>query len=204
MDFASLQKYYPQNVFLLQGDEQFAHKCIAEAVVAHGFVHSLVLPRFAIEHGRALASFIAEGTGSPRIYIAFFSVFSPDAAQVLLKSFEEGDSDTIVILITPYPYTVPATIRSRVMLVPQSIIIEQQTLPSRDALLATIKKEFASDAPEDAASRRAKAVALLDTLETHCVKSPTRAKVVYDAKKMLFVANMPTKFVLEYVVSVVV
>jgi len=153
-----------------------------------------------------LCEYINEGTGEARLVMCFFSIFSPDAAQVLLKSLEEPDMDTTVVLMTPYPYLVPATIRSRTRLIHTDITPEQShaiKVISRDAMLAQIKEEFASDADEDAATRRAKAVQLLDMLEAHVRKHPAKASIIYKAKDMLFAGNLPTKYVLEYAASMV-
>lgn len=206
MTFSEVLDLLPERTFLLQGSEAFFDTFLAEALVTNPFVHSLSVPRFTIDNARSLSSFIIEGTGETRIYIVFFSVFSSDAAQVLLKSLEEPDEDTVIILITPYPYTVPATIRSRVRLVhgeSSEAGNGEFVVTTRDALLATIKNEFGSDADDDAATRRARAVGLLDTLEGHIKGNQRKAETIYEAKKMLLKANMPTKFVLEYAASVV-
>ena len=198
-------EYAPQRTFLIQSTQSAYDRHVAEALLENSFVHSLSVPRFTVDHARTLATFIAEGTGQQRVYMIFFSVFSPDAAQVLLKSLEEPDLDTTIMLMTPYPYTVPATIRSRVMLI-HSVDEKEKSafaISSRETMLAMIKTEFATDADDDAATRRARAVELLDSLE-HCIKNdPKKAGTIYEAKKMLFTANLPTKFVLEYAVSVV-
>ncbi|HEY0980122.1 MAG TPA: hypothetical protein VGE18_01790 [Candidatus Paceibacterota bacterium] len=197
--------YAPQRTFLIQSTESAYDRHVAEMLVDNAFVHSLSVARFTTEHARTLASFIAEGTGEARIYMVFFSVFSPDAAQVLLKSLEEPDLDTTIILMTPYPYTVPATIRSRVMLIHSSEEKEKSAfdITSRDDMFAMIKTEFATDADDDAATRRARAVELLDSLESFVKNDAGKASTIYEAKKMLFAANLPTKYVLEYAVSVV-
>jgi hypothetical protein len=69
--------------------------------------------------------------------------------------------------------------------------------------LAQIKEEFGGDADEDAATRRAHAIDMLDMLEAHVRTSPQKAAIIYRAKEMLFSANMPTKYVLEYAASMV-
>jgi len=206
MHFSDIATFLPERTFLLQGSETFFDTFLAEALVTDSFVHSLSVPRFTIDHARALAAFIAEGTGESRTYVVFFSVFSPDAAQVLLKSLEEPDDDTTIVLMTPYPYTVPATIRSRVRLMHSldtQIFSAGFAITNREDVLALIKNEFGSDSDDNAATRRARAVELLDALEHHIQKHPAKATAVYDAKKMLLKANLPTKFVLEYAASVV-
>lgn len=198
-------EYAPQRTFLIQSTQSAYNRHVAEALVDNSFIHSLSVPRFTVDHARVLATFIAEGTGQQRVYMLFFSVFSPDAAQVLLKSLEEPDLNTTIILMTPYPYTVPATIRSRVMLIHSTEEKEKSafTITSRDKMLAMIKTEFATDADDDAATRRARAVELLDSLEMNVKDDPKKAGTIYEAKKMLLGANLPTKYVLEYAMSVV-
>lgn len=205
MTFEEIEHYAPQRTFLLQGTESAYHRLLASIHAQTPFVHAFSAPRFTIDHARALSSFIAEGTAEMRIALIYFAVFSPDAAQVLLKSLEEPDLKTTIILMTPYPYTVPATIRSRVMLMQDTVRHEAYTfaITTRDSMLALIKTEFATDAEDDAATRRARAVELLNALESHVKTDPIKAGTVYEAKKMLFMANLPTKYVLEYAVSVV-
>ena len=64
-----------------------------------------------------------------------------------------------------------------------------------------IKNNFGGEADDDAAHKRAKATLLLDTLESSTKKDPTKSRAIYEAKHMLFAANMPTKYVLEYAVT---
>lgn len=206
MEFSDIVDYRPEQLFLLQGTESFFDTFLAQALVNEPFVHSLSVARFTMDNARALAAFITEGTGEERFFIIFFSVFSSDAAQVLLKSLEEPDLSTTIILVTPYPYTVPATIRSRVRLVQNTeMILPASTfsITTRDTLLAQIKTEFGSDAEDGAAVRKARAVELLDALEVHVRKDAQKAELVYGAKKMLLQVNLPPKFVLDYAASVV-
>jgi hypothetical protein len=199
-DFAS---FAPQQTFLLQGTESDFDALLATALVRNPLTNALSVPRFTTDHAKSLVSFINEGTGSQRCYIVFFSIFSPDAAEILLKSLEEPDRDTTIILLTPYPYLVPGTIRSRTMLLHSDIAAAKEQVLVRDVVLAQIKEEFASDAEDDAATRRAKAVQLLDLLEAHVRATPKKADIVYKAKDMLFAGNLPTKYVLEYTASMV-
>lgn len=194
----------PQKTFLLQGNEATFDALLATAMVQHPLTSALSVPRFTTDHAKNLVSFINEGTGETRYFIVFFSLFSPDAAEVLLKSLEEPDPDTTIVLVTAYPYLVPATIRSRTTLLHGDAAIQAVAKNlSRDAVLAQIKEEFASDADEDAATRRAKAVQLLDMLEAYVRNTPKKADIVYKAKDMLFAGNLPTKYVLEYAASMV-
>ncbi len=179
---------------------------LATAMASNPLTSALSAPRFTVDHAKSLVTFINEGTGEARLFIIFFSIFSPDAAQVLLKSLEEPDTDTTIILMTPYPYLVPATIRSRTMLIHTDTLeigSKESVKLSRDAVLAQIKEEFASDAEDDAATRRANAVLLLDQLEAYVRLTPAKAAIIYKAKDMLFSGNLPTKYVLEYAASMV-
>ncbi len=196
----------PQKTFLLQGNELSFDALLATAMVQHPLTSALSVPRFTNDHARSLVEFINEGTGQARVYLVFFSIFSPDAAQILLKSLEEPDRDTTIVLMTPYPYLVPITIRSRVMLMHFHSVTQEVGPPGkmvRDDVLARIKEDFASDAEDDAATRRAKAVELLDLLEAHVRGTPQKADIVYKAKGMLLAGNLPTKYVLEYAASMV-
>jgi hypothetical protein len=200
----------PQKTFLIQGNEHAFDTLLATTMAQYPFTSALSVPRFTTEHARSMVAFINEGTGEQRFYIIFFSIFSPDAAQILLKSLEEPDRDTTIVLMTPYPYLVPITIRSRVMLAHSHVALQAMRDTShpieklsRDVVLAQIKEEFASDAEDDAATRRAKAVELLDMLEAHVRATPKKADIIYKAKDMLFAGNLPTKYVLEYAASMV-
>jgi hypothetical protein len=70
-------------------------------------------------------------------------------------------------------------------------------------LQAYVKETFGTDSEEDASVRRAQATVFLDAIEQHVRTSPEKVQVIYEAKDMLFKANMPTKQVVEYVVSMV-
>jgi DNA polymerase III delta prime subunit len=207
MDITTILDLQPQQTFLIQSNEDAFDALLANTLVLHPLTNAFSTPRFTVDHAKTIVTFINEGIGSERIFILFFSFFSPDAAQVLLKSLEEPDADTIIVLMTPYPYLVPATIRSRTMLIhtteksPASKAV--RAIASRDMMLAQIKTEFASDAEEDAATRRAKAIELLDLLEASVRMIPAKAAIVYNAKDMIFSGNLPTKYVLEYAVSMV-
>lgn len=212
MTIDTILEHAPQKTFLLQGSEQDFDTLLATAMVGHPLTSGLSVPRFTTDHAKALVEFINEGTGETRIFIAFFSFFSPDAAEVLLKSLEEPDMDTTIVLMTPYPYLVPSTIRSRTRLIHREVLPSNEAILeigtpdkklSREGLLSQIKEEFASDAEDDAATRRAKAILILDMLEAHVRKTPAKAAIIYKAKDMLFSANMPTKYVLEYAASMV-
>lgn len=213
MTIETILNLAPQQTFLIQGNEKDFDTLVAGALLDHPFTNALVAPRFTVEHAKNIVTFVNEGAGELRLFIVFFSIFSPDAAQVLLKSLEEPSAETIIVLMTPHPYLVPATIRSRTTLIHSDPSADSNASPqaslgqvlqpklSRDAVLAQIKEEFASDAEEDAATRRAKAVEMLDMLEGYVRATPAKADFIYKAKAMLFNANLPTKYVLEYAAS---
>lgn len=189
-------------VFLLQGNESFFERFSSEIILASPFVFSLSTARFNYENAGSLAEYVLEGNGEKRYAIVFFSVFSPESAQRLLKSLEEPDPDTTVFLITQYPYTIPATIRSRAQIVNNFDSKEGNAykIGTKTEMLELIKKEFSTES-EDAAIRRARAIELLDSLENFLFENKKRTDIVYEGKRMLFKANMPTKFVLDYVFS---
>jgi hypothetical protein len=138
----------------------------------------------------------------------YFDVFVSDAAQVLLKTLEEPREGIYIVFVTPHPYLIPQTIRSRVRLVRSEGLAfgtdnKPAFLTSKQALLEYVKDTFGSDSDEDASVRRAQATVFLDAIEQHVRTSPEKVQVVYEAKDMLFKANMPTKQVVEYVVSMI-
>lgn len=200
-DIGELEQYAPQKIFLVQGSEEYFNTLLSETLARDPFLFSLVTPRLTMEHARTIVSYINEGSGEPRMCLIFFSIFSPDAAQVLLKSLEEPDMHTRAVFVTPYPYLVPQTIRSRILLIAgDDAHIDDVSITTKEAALSYIKKEFDADT-DDASVRRAKAVIFLDALEKKMREDPKKAGVVYKAKHMLFYANLPTKYVLEFAVS---
>lgn len=190
-------QYAPQAIFLIQGGERVFETICSE----HPGTHALSVPRFTVDHARHVAQFANEGSGESRMLVVYFAVFSPDAAQVLLKSLEEPAPDTTIVFITPYPYVVPLTIRSRVMMLTPERTPEATGQYTKAQAAAFIKNELSSTSDDDAAMRRAKAVAFLDTLETMFRTTPTKARTIYEGKRMLFRANMPVSYVAEYVVA---
>lgn len=196
----NLSHYLPQRMFLMQGDQQVFEEVLASIEKIIFTAQALSVPRFTMEHARDVARFVVEGTGEERAFVIFFSVFSPDAAQVLLKALEEPALHTTVVFVTPYPYLVPKTVRSRVTLVTPEVT--HSKVGSVATIISHIKKE-ALEKDDDPATRRGRAVLLLDELEKAVSSNKKQALHVYDAKKMLFLANMPTKFILDYVATVV-
>ncbi len=189
-------------VFLIQGNESVFENLSSEIVSVSPFVFSLSTARFNYDNAGTLSEYLLEGNGEKRYAIVFFSVFSPESAQRLLKSFEEPDLDTTVFMITQYPYTIPATIRSRAQIINNFNSKKESIykIGNRSEMLDLIKKDFSTES-EDASIRRAKAIALLDSLENYLFEKKEKSDIVYEGKKMLFKANMPTKFVLDYVFS---
>ncbi len=198
-----LAQHLPQRVFLLQGDQGMQESLIKSLEASYPLVHALSVPRFTVDHAATVAEFAIEGDGSERVFVIYFAVFSPDAAQILLKSLEEPAPQTTIIFVTPYPYVVPLTIRSRAVLIQETRSIEKPPARTKAALADYVKKEFGSDSDDDAATRRASAVALLDSMELQYKSDAAKARTIYEAKRMLFKANLPTKFVMEYVVAAV-
>lgn len=195
----NFSQFAPQKVFLIQGDESTFESVLETFTKINPFTQAISVPRFTIEHARSIAEFTIEGTGKMRAYIVYFSAFSPEAAQVLLKSLEEPDQNTSVIFVTRYPYLVPQTVRSRMMLLRD---LKKKKNESKKIILDEIKKE-ATEKEDDAATRRSRALDLLDQLEITLSTEQKNAKVIYEAKRMLFFANLPTKYVLDYVATLV-
>ena len=215
MNLAGLSVHAPQRTFLLQGQEA---DFVALQQHAHGAntadetqsAHFFNAPRFTKEHAMQVGTFIAEGTGDERVLVIFFSIFSPDAAQVLLKPLEEPSNATTIVLMTPHPYLVPQTIRSRVALLSWAHQPSEHADASARVAVAAwnkttiaeyVKETFGAESEEEAALKRAKAVVLLDQLELQFAKQHDKARAIYEAKHMLFAANVPTKFVVEYAVA---
>jgi DNA polymerase III delta prime subunit len=196
IDFST---YAPQQTFLLQGDEAAAEALVSDLMATDPLVQVLSVPRFTIDHARSVASFAAERSNEPRTFVVYFSVFSPEAAQVLLKSLEEPAPNTTVIFLSRYPYLVPQTVRSRLLIINEAIKRSERKLKD---ILSEIQKE-AAEKDDDAATRRSRALILLDALESAVSANARSADTVYHAKSMLLKANLPTKFVLDYVGTVI-
>lgn len=201
--FKALIELAPQQTFLLQGDQQTFKSLVADANAQTDFLEQRNLSRFTVEDAQAVVSFNLER--EPGAWcIVYFDIFVTDAAQVLLKTLEEPRESIYIVFITPHPYLIPQTIRSRMRLIPGSA---SPTIPeyfaSKKILQEYIKETFGSESDEDASLRRAKATVFLDALEQYIRSSPEKASLLYEAKDMLFKANMPTKQVVEYIVSMV-
>lgn len=195
--FENLDVYAPQKMFLIQGGE--------DALETLGAVYPRAelfnLARLTMDDAKNIVTRMQEDTGDPRALLVYFSIFSPDAAEVMLKAVEEPEQMLTLIFITPHPFLVPNTIRSRMMLLQNKIKTESILMPqSAAAALSYIKSEFDSE-EGDPAALRAKAVAFLDGLEASLRQSPHKAVYIYKAKHLLFKGNLPTKQVLEYAVT---
>jgi DNA polymerase III, delta subunit len=192
----------PEQIFLLQGNSQTFSDLVENITTQIPFVESVKLARFTIGDASDLVSFNLERNINSWMVI-YFDVFLNDAAQVLLKTLEEPKQGIYIIFVTPHPYLIPQTIRSRVRILMNNLTITPPLyFSSKELLLSYIKETFADDNIE-ASERRAQASIFLDELEQYVCQSPEKLKIVYEAKDMLFKANMPTKQVVEYAVSMV-
>lgn len=198
--FKTLQSFSPQRVFLVQGNIETFNTLVEDTLVQISELESQSLSRFTMEDAQRVVEFNLERK-SGSWCIVYFDVFVPEAAQVLLKTLEEPRENIYIIFVTPRPYLIPQTIRSRVRLIPNIISnIEPKYLSSKQSLLEYVKETFGDDSV-DASVRRAQAAILFDNLEYHNREDREKVKVVYEAKDMLFKANMPTKQVVEFLVT---
>jgi hypothetical protein len=195
-----ISKYNPQQVFLLQGNESVFDAIVSDLIKKEPMLQALSVPRFTIDHARSVAEFAVESSGEQQTFVVYFSVFSPEAAQVLLKSLEEPAEHTRIIFITPYPYLVPQTVRSRLMIVAGK---EGNAQGRATKEIITAIAQEAAEKDDEPAVRRSRAVTLLDELEGAVRKTPASIETVYRAKEMLFKGNLPTKFVLDYISTVI-
>jgi hypothetical protein len=192
----------PEQIFLLQGNSQTFLDLVDNISIKVPFVESLKLSRFTTGDASDLVSFNLERNINSWMVI-YFDVFVNDAAQILLKTLEEPQTGIYIIFVTPHPYLIPQTIRSRVRILMNTLTITSPLyFSSKELLVSYIKETFADDNIE-ASERRAQATIFLDELEQYVCQSPEKLKIVYEAKDMLFKANMPTKQVVEYAVSMV-
>jgi hypothetical protein len=201
--YTTLTSYNPEQIFLLQGNSETFAALVEDIAPQTVALEERNLSRFTMDDAHTLVTFNLER--APNSWcVVYFDVFVNDAAQVLLKTLEEPREGIYIVFVTPHPYLIPQTIRSRVRLVPETLLITKpEYLSSKAALQSYIKDTFGSESEEDASVRRAQATVFLDAIEQHVRTSPLKAQVVYEAKDMLFKANMPTKQVVEYVVSMI-
>ncbi|MEK7106533.1 MAG: hypothetical protein AAB895_04235 [Patescibacteria group bacterium] len=201
--FKTLLDLSPEQIFLLQGNQETFARLVADVSNNTTNLDQQSLSRFTVENAQDAVLFNLERENGAWCVI-YFDVFVADAAQVLLKTLEEPKEGIHIVFVTPHPYLIPQTIRSRVRLVPSTIeMAAPEYLSSKKTLQEYIKETFSSDSDEDASVRRAHATVLFDALEYHVRNDPEKTKAVYEAKDMLFKANMPTKQVVEYLVAMI-
>lgn len=193
-----LKNLSPEQIFLVQGSEQTFSQLIKEI---HWSEYSK-LSRFRMEDAQDLVSFNLERSGDVW-YVVYFDVFVNDAAQTLLKTLEEPNEGVHIVFVTPHPYLVPQTIRSRVRLILSDIKMEEPEYISSKKAVAEYIKEVIGNDDIDASERRAEATRLLDAFEQSMKTNPEKLGYIYKAKDMLLKANMPTKQVVEYLVAMV-
>ena len=196
--YPTLKNLSPEQIFLVQGNEQTFSELIKEI---HWSEYSK-LSRFKMEDAQELVSFNLERSGVAW-YVVYFDVFVSDAAQVLLKTLEEPNEGIHIVFVTPHPYLVPQTIRSRVRLILDDIKMDTPEYISSRKAMSEYIKEVIGNEDIDASERRAEATRLLDALEHSHKDNPEKLEYIYKAKEMLFKANMPTKQVVEYLVAMV-
>jgi DNA polymerase III delta prime subunit len=198
--------YKPEQVFLIQGDEKVFASLVEDVSKEEVSLEQKKLSRFTMEDAKGLVTFNLERGGNSWCVI-YFDVFVHDAAQVLLKTLEEPREGIYVAFVTPHPYLIPQTIRSRARIVPSEGLVlgdaehEPKYFASKKEVSEYIK--IFGDEDIEASDRRAMATVFLDELEKHFRADREKAKSIYEAKEMLFKANMPTKQVVEFVVAMV-
>ncbi len=201
--YTKLTALAPEQVFLLQGQKSFFNALIQNISEKVPNLEYVELSRFAKDDAQSLVSFNLERNPGSWCLV-YFDVFMTDAAQILLKTLEEPNEGIYIVLVTPHPYLVPQTIRSRVRLILGNTEMEiPDYLSSKKVLLEYVKEVFGKESEEDASTRRAQATVLLDNIEHKVKDDPEKLKAVYEAKDMLFKANMPTKQVMEYLVAMI-
>ncbi|MEK7227963.1 MAG: hypothetical protein AAB681_01240 [Patescibacteria group bacterium] len=201
--YKKLVSYSPEQIFLIQGNVETFRGLVDDTSLVIQNVEVQSLSRFTVEDAKNLVEFNLERMPNSWCLV-YFDVFMNDAAQTLLKTLEEPKEGIFIVFVTPHPYLIPQTIRSRVRLIPEVLLTEApEYLKSKKAVQEYIKETFGSESDEDASIRRSKATVFLDALEAHVRTSPEKVSTVYEAKEMLFKANMPTKQVVEYAVAII-
>lgn len=193
----------PQQVFLIQGDAALLSDLASKLTEKSIFAEVKILSRFTMDDAHELVTWNIDNTGNESWCVVYFDIFVADAAQVLLKTLEEPGAGVHMVLITPHPYLVPQTIRSRVRLLLTDVVQETPAyLTSKKALNEYIKDVLGNEDIE-ASDRRAEATKLLDAFEHKMKGDPVKIEYIYKAKEMLYKANMPTKQVVEYLATMV-
>jgi hypothetical protein len=195
--------YNPEQIFLLQGSQESFITLVDDVYTQALSLEHQKLARFTVEDAHTLVTFNLERLPGSWC-VVYFDVFMRDAAEILLKTLEEPNQGIYIVFITPHPYLIPQTIRSRVRLISETLQVAKPAyMKNKQAMLEYVKETFGKESDEDASVRRAQATVFLDVIEQHVRSSPYKAKIVYEAKDMLFKANMPTKQVVEYAVSMI-
>lgn len=204
ISLSKIKSFSPQQVFLIQGSQEEAKDFFsAEFKKEFKAFNFLNVSQFKIQEAKWLAKFATEGNGHKRVAVVYFRVFSPEAAEVLLKSLEEPDRSTLIIFITPYVYLIPATIRSRAYLISDSAHKVSDFKIGKQQIFDYVKNELSKENEEDASNKKSLVVELLDNLERQFRKDLKKIQVVYEAKKMILQSNLPVKFVMDYLISMI-
>lgn len=199
----TIKSLSPQQVFLIQGTPSLLSGVVSKLNERHGTAETHVVSRFTMEDARTLVSWSIDNSGNESWYLVYFDMFVSEAAQVLLKTLEEPGNGIHIVLVTPHPYLVPQTIRSRVRLLLTDITIETPRYMSSKKALNEYIKDVLGNEDIEASDRRAEATKLLDAFEHTMKDDSVKIAYVYKAKEMLYKANMPTKQVVEYLVAMV-
>ncbi len=201
--FEQLASYEPQHTFLVQGTDALFNSYTAELISRGCALYAKNLARLTVDDATDMREFIMAETGEPQYCVVYFSAFTGGASEILLKILEEPPLEARIVLITPYPYLVPQTIRSRVRVVTnfgstgERVVIDKKNI--KELLEVAL-----GDEKEESAIRRERALFFLDTLEYSFHKDLAKAKLIYDAKDLLLKGNLPSKQVLEYITTVVI
>ncbi len=209
ISFDTITTFSPQHAFLISGSEYDGQLLFDEGKKKNMFVEYYVQSMLTMEHALFVRSFNTEDTEGDRWIIVSFTFFHIDAVQVLLKTLEEPRPHTYFIFVTPYPYLVPDTIRSRVLLIHNEITTssDYQSFLKKSLAdkFAYVKERFATDDEDSAAERKQLALILLDIYEQNIsnvsLKKKESLEIIYTAKKMMLKAQLPPKQVLEYVLT---
>lgn len=200
--FKKILELKPQTVFIIQGTSEQFDALIEDASKEISQIDQQKKSRFTVEDAKKIVEFnleMPEGSWC----IIYFDIFMKDATQILLKTLEEPREGIHIIFITPHPYLLPQTLRSRARIILDNISNTKPSyLSSKEVLLEYVKETF-GDEKKEASLKRAEATELLDAIEHDVRDNPWKVKVVYESKDMLFRANMPTKQVVEFLVSMV-
>lgn len=199
----TIKSLSPQQVFLIQGTPSLLSGVVSKLNERHGIAETHVVSRFTMEDAGTLVSWSIDNSGNESWYLVYFDLFVSEAAQVLLKTLEEPGNGIHIVLVTPHPYLVPQTIRSRVRLLLTDIAIETPHYMSSKKALNEYIKDVLGNEDIEASDRRAEATKLLDAFEHTMKDDSVKIAYVYKAKEMLYKANMPTKQVVEYLVAMV-